>query len=141
MPLDLTALDSATGRLSEALQLFGSDRVSHDEQLRPHIRAAVILAFACTYEVCIRTLRRHLIATEPDPSLVDHATFNELIRLAWTRGLLAADLAQWQQFRRDRGATSHTYDERTAEEVFGSAPLLLAEARSLADRLERIEAG
>ena len=44
------------------------------------------------------------------------------------------------EFRRNRGTTSHAYNEVKAQEVFASAPDFLQEARYLLNRLhERIE--
>ncbi|WP_082081361.1 nucleotidyltransferase substrate binding protein [Methylocucumis oryzae] len=45
-------------------------------------------------------------------------TFNELIRRGYALGLLQAEISTWQAFRKDRGTTSHTYDETKAAEIF-----------------------
>jgi len=47
----------------------------------------------------------------------------------------------WREYRRNRGTTSHTYNEEKAQEVFESVPDFLQDARYLLNRLqERSEA-
>ena len=67
---------------------------------------------------------------------MDEVTFNELIRRGYEAGLLQAELSEWKGFRRDRGTTSHAYDEAKAREVFAAIPAFLAEARFLLAQID-----
>ena len=135
MTLDLSAFDKAMAQLEEALAYCASDLARNDPRLALHLRAAAIQAFEFTYELAFKLLRRFLIATEPNPSHVGEMSFNEIIRLGFARGLLAADVAAWSAFRRDRGTTSHAYNETKALEVFEGIPGFLEEARHLRTQL------
>ncbi len=135
MRLDLSSLRNAIGQVESALAYHGSEIAQSDPDLALHLRAAAIQAFEFTYELCIKMLRRYLAATEPNPSAVTDMTFHDLIRLGWERGLLQADIVAWRDFRSDRGATSHAYDQRKAQEVFEAIPAFLAEAKHLLERL------
>lgn len=136
MRLDLSAPHKALAQLEEALAFCRSELAKKDERLALHLRAAAIQAFEFTYEIAVKTLKRFLEATEADPSAVDAMTFNEMIRLGYERGLLQAELAAWKEFRRDRGTTSHTYDESKAQDVFESIPAFIEEVRFLLTRIE-----
>lgn len=139
MTLDLSPLDRALAQL----------RTFHDLSLQPQdrpvmaeaLRMAAIQAFEFTYELSIKMLRRFLEMTEPDPSALDTATFQSLIRLGSERGLLLSDLPVWMDFRRARGTTSHAYDEAKAAQVHGAIPAFLAEALFLRDALRARAAG
>jgi hypothetical protein len=53
-----------------------------------------------------------------------------MIRRGYELGLLQAEMAAWA-FRRDRGATSHAFDEAKALIVFETIPAFAAEAKFL----------
>jgi nucleotidyltransferase substrate binding protein (TIGR01987 family) len=137
MRLDLSSLQKAIAQLQDALQYCDSEPARRDPRLRLHLRAAAIQAFEFSYELSVKMLRRFLEGTEPNPEEIGNMTFNELVRLGTERGLLHAELADWKQFRADRGITSHTYNEDKALEVFEALPGFLAEARFLMAQLER----
>jgi phosphoserine phosphatase len=42
----------------------------------------------------------------------------------------------WKEYREERGATSHAYDEDKAQEVFESIPAFLEEAKYLLAKLQ-----
>jgi hypothetical protein len=56
-------------------------------------------------------------------------------------GLLQAELADWKEFRRDRGTTSHAHDEKKAMDVYETIPAFLTEARFLLDQIARRQDG
>ena len=137
MKLDLSSLLKATAQLEEALQYCDSDLARQDSRLHLHLRAAAIQAFEFTYELSVKMLRRFLETTEANPVAVGELSFNELIRLGSERGLLCAELSDWKEFRKDRGTTSHAYDEAKAEDVFETIPGFLDEARFLLAQIEK----
>lgn len=136
MKLDLSSLHKAVAQLEDALKYCESEPVRKDPRLGLHLRAGAIQAFEFTYELTVKMLRRFLESTESNPAAVGDLSFNDLIRLGSQRGLLGAELADWQEFRKDRGTTSHTYDNEKAEDVFNSIPAFLTEARFLLAQIE-----
>lgn len=135
MTLDLSPLQKAIAQLDEALEYCDSDLARTDARLALHLRAATIQAFEFTYELSVKMLRRHLEATEPNSAEIGELSFNDLIRLGTQRGLLRAELREWQEFRKDRGTTSHTYDQAKADDVFETIPSFRDEAKHLLRRL------
>jgi len=135
MALDLSSLDRAVSQL----QTFYTLSMQPQEQamMSEALRMAAIQAFGCSYDVSVRMLRRFLEMTEPNPSALDDATFQGLIRLGSERGLLKSDLPVWMEFRRQRGTTSHAYDEKKAAQVHASIPAFLTEAQFLLAELHR----
>ena len=125
--LDLSALERAIAQLGDALEISGSKTAQADPRLALHLRAGAIQAFEFTYELCVKMLRRYLDASEVTAG--DLQDFNTLIRRAYDRGLVRADLATWRRFRADRGTTSHTDSDDKAQQVFAAIPGFLAEAR------------
>ena len=140
MTLDLSPLARAIEQLDQSLQYAESDLAATDPQLARLLRSAAIQAFEFTYELAWKMLKRHLSATEPNPAEIDELSFPDLIRLGSRRGLLLSDWERWKEYRADRGATSHTYDEDKAGVIFQSLPGFLAEARHLYDRLSERQA-
>jgi len=131
MSLDLSSLARAIGQMKNALEYCNSDLAKTDRVLALHLRAAAIQAFEFTYELCIKMIKRWLEKIEPNELAVKDMTFDELIRRAWDLGLLNEEVVQWRKFRKQRGTTSHTYDERKAEIIYQSIPRFLAEAKYL----------
>lgn len=141
MKLDLSSLHKAIAQLVEALAYCDSELARRDQRLAFHLRAGAIQAFEFTYELAVKMLRRFLEMTESNPSAVSEMSFNDLIRLGAQRGLVSRELADWQQFRKDRGTTSHTYDEAKAQEVYKSIPKFLTEARYLVAQIAKRQEG
>ncbi len=141
MVLDFSPLENAVMQLEEALEIHGSELALSDPRLKRHLRAAVIQAFEFTYELSFRMLRRYLELASPNPAEIDGLVFNEIIREAYRQALVRSELPVWREYRRNRGTTSHTYNEERAQEVFESVPDFLQDARYLLSRLrERSEA-
>jgi nucleotidyltransferase substrate binding protein (TIGR01987 family) len=141
MNLDLSSLRNAVAQVEEALAYARSDLATGDPKLARHLRAAAIQAFEFTYELSVKMLKRYLEATEANPASVDELTFNDLIRRGYEVGLLQAELADWKEFRRDRGTTSHAHDEKKAMDVYETIPAFLTEARFLLDQIARRQDG
>ena len=131
MVLDLASLRNAIAQCAEALVYCRSEPARSDARLALHLRAGAIQAFEFTYELSIKTLKRFLESTETTPGAVDAMSFNQLIRRGWEVGLLRAELIEWKAFRRDRGTTSHSYDEAKAKAIFDAIPAFVVEAEFL----------
>jgi nucleotidyltransferase substrate binding protein (TIGR01987 family) len=135
MALDLSPLDRAVSQL----QIFYALSMQPQDQavIAEALRMAAIQAFEYSYELSVKMLRRFLEMTEPNPSALDDATFQGLIRLGSERGLLKSDLPVWMEFRRQRGTTSHAYNEAKAAQVHTGIPAFLADAQFLLAELHR----
>ena len=137
MKVNLTPLEDAVAQLEEALDLFYSDLAEADPRLKRHLRAAVIQAFEFTYELSFKMLKRYLELASANPAEIDALVFNDVIREGFRQALLRSELLVWKEFRRNRGTTSHAYNEEKAKEVFESAPDFLQEARYLLNQLHK----
>lgn len=136
MTLDTASLVNAIAQLEEALALTEADLGRYDPRLPNQLRAAAIQAFEFTYELSFKLIRRHLTMHEPSPPSPTDYTFQEIIRQAYSIGLIHSEYVVWKSFRELRGATSHTYQESKAEKVFRAIPAFLAEAKFLLAKLQ-----
>jgi len=125
MTLDLSSFARAITRLAEGWQRYQQD--INDLQ----IRDGLIQRFEFTYELCIKSLCRYFEQTLSSKEAVKTMSFEQLIRHAWSLGLLNEEIAQWRIFREKRNITSHTYNEEKAIEVCAIIPVFLAEAKYL----------
>lgn len=135
--LELDSLQKAIIQLEDALSLLQSDLPKREPQVKVHLQAAAIQAFEFTYELTYKMLKRYLKATEPNAEEVEGLSFNDLIRLAFDHGLVKDELTQWKFFRKNRGTTSHTYDEVKAVEVLQTVPVFLDEAKFVLQQLQK----
>lgn len=119
MTLDLSSFKKAIATLEEAVNAYKNN------QGNTFIRDACIQRFEYTYELAHKMMRRHLEITEPTATVIDDLSFTALIRLAYERGLLQSELAEWKKFRHARNLTSHTYDEEKANDVLRSFAKIL----------------
>ena len=67
---------------------------------------------------------------------VDQWSFQELMREAAERGLIAA-VEPWIEYRYQRNMTAHVYDEHTARRVYESARSFIMDAKGLLAEVER----
>jgi nucleotidyltransferase substrate binding protein (TIGR01987 family) len=130
MKLDLTSWTRALASLERAI--VRSIAAPKDEELRD----AVIQRFEYSYELSWKMLKRHLEQVVPDPGAVDLWSFQELMREAAERGLIAA-VEPWIEYRPQRNLTAHVYDENKARRVYESARSFIADAKALLVAVER----
>jgi nucleotidyltransferase substrate binding protein (TIGR01987 family) len=126
---DLTPLESATRRLSEALERY---RKNPREDL---FRDGLIQRFEFTYELSHKTLKRYLMMTSPSPEQVEAMPFSDQIRVANEQGLLLGNWPAWKQYRDKRSKSSHAYSEEIAIEVVDAIPGFLDEVKYLVQQL------
>ncbi|MBI4669727.1 MAG: nucleotidyltransferase substrate binding protein [Elusimicrobia bacterium] len=130
MLLDLSSLKKAVSSLERAI--IRSRSAPLDEELRD----AVIQRFEYTFELSWKMLKRRLEIEMANPSEADRLAFEDLLREAAQRGLIA-DVEQWMDYREQRNITSHTYDEQKAGNVYREALQFHADAQSLLGELEK----
>ena len=99
------------------------------------LRDAVIQRFEYCYELSWKMLKRHLEQVIPDPASADQWSFEEMMREAAERGLIA-EVEPWLEYRHQRNQTAHIYDEEKARLVYGSAVAFLKDARALLRAVE-----
>ena len=136
MNLDLSPLENALAQLEEGLVMYDSNIVRQHPEIRNQMRAGAIQAFEFTYELSVRMIQRYLEQVSANPAEVDRLEFRSLIRRASEQGLLRSDLTAWMEHRRNRGLTSHVYNEAMAERVFQAAQDFLGEVRHLLRELQ-----
>ncbi len=136
MTLDLSPLANAISRLEGSLRFCESDMARQNPAIAEQFHAAAIQAFEFTYELCHKMLKRFLKLTVADPSAIEEMSFPDIIRTGNEKGLLRSPWSSWRNYRAARGMTSHTYDEKKADEVFPLIPDFLEEARALLRRLD-----
>ena len=136
MKIDLSSFKDAIARLADALDIYNSEESKKNPRLRKHLWAGAIQAFEYNYEIAFKMLKRYLKKSAANPAQVDGMSFNEIIRAAWTQGLLRSELETWQMHRTKRGTTSHTYNEGKAQEVFEGLEDFLQEIHYLYQKLE-----
>jgi hypothetical protein len=92
MLLDLSSFERAIAQVEEALEFAHSELAASNERLAFQLRASSILAFEYTYELSVKTVRRYLEATEGNTIEFDTMSFQQIMRLAYVRGLIDQEL-------------------------------------------------
>jgi nucleotidyltransferase substrate binding protein (TIGR01987 family) len=131
MTLDLTPFNKALSSLHEALEAYKK------EPSNKFILDSCIQRFEYTYEISWKMLKRYLEATSAAPGEVDEMAFADLIRTGSEKGLLLSGWDKWKDYREARGTTSHTYDEKKAQQVFAKIPAFYDEARHLCGEITK----
>lgn len=136
MKLDLSSLRKAVASLEKTLEVtrdYGfMSGLSNDQ--KDAVRAGVIQNFEFTYELCWKFMMRWL-EVNLGSAYVEGVARRQLFRLSAEHKLIN-DVNRWMEYHDARNQTSHTYDDNTAEDVFGTAGEFLADAESLLGALE-----
>lgn len=131
MMLDLASLNKAIKALKAALGVASSEaqmsKMSQDA--KDTIRAGVIQSFEFTYELCWKFMKRWL-ENNLGSAYVDGVNRRELFRLGAEHHLIS-QVDKWMEYHDQRNETAHTYDQKTAEEVFATAKDFLQDAEEL----------
>jgi nucleotidyltransferase substrate binding protein (TIGR01987 family) len=127
--LNLYALEKTTASLEQSLKVYHRYAPTAPSDLKQTLQAGVIQNFEFTYEVCWKLIKRWL-ADNIGKTAVEGLSRQELFRLAAEYKLIDS-VSVWMQFHRARNETSHTYDPKTADDVFEMAEKFLPEAKSL----------
>lgn len=117
--LDFSSLSNAIASLSESIGVIDKHIANTPTELGPEyrtFRAGVILNFEFTYELAWKAMRTWL-AENIGMSAVDGITRKELFRYAAQYSLIN-DVKPWFTYHVYRNQTSHTYEEKTAVDVF-----------------------
>lgn len=135
MALDLSSLAKAVKSLERALNVATPEHLeSMPDDQEEVIKAGVVQNFEFTYELCWKFIKRWL-AKNIGATYVDGVSRRELFRLA-AESRLIDDVAQWMEYHDARNATTHTYNQDTADEIFQVARTFASDARTLLRVLE-----
>jgi nucleotidyltransferase substrate binding protein (TIGR01987 family) len=135
MALDLSSLQKAVDSLQRAINVASSlKKENADKDNIEVVRAGVIQNFEFTYELCWKFMKRWLEINGEGAS-VDGITRKELFRIAAERRLIE-NVEAWFAYTESRNETAHTYDPKTALDVFESAKSFLGDSKLLLKRLK-----
>lgn len=109
--LDLTSLKKAINSLTKALNEYDKDNTNE------FVRDSCIQRFEYCYDLSSKMIKRHLKNIAENPGEIDQLSFQSIIREAYTKGILKNSWDKWSDFREDRNATSHGYDEELAVSI------------------------
>lgn len=126
----MTATPQTSLNLEPLARAVDSLRDALAQPKNPYTRDASIQRFEYTFELCWKMLRRYLSAE----TAVDAFNLKDLFRHAGRQGLIA-DVESWFAYLKGRNLTSHTYNEKTAEETYTLAAAFLPDAQSLLEKL------
>ena len=105
-----------------------------DGDLQEVIRAGVVQNFEMAYEQSWKMMKRWL-EENVGATYVDGVTRRELFRFA-AENRFITDVDRWMEYHEARNQTSHTYNEETAQGVFGEATEFVHDAEQLLKILE-----
>lgn len=128
--IDLNAFEKALASLFEVIQVYNSDTSNLIT------RDSMIQRFEYTYALSLKMIKRFFSNGAFVFENIDSMTFNEMIRQANKMGLLHSNLEIWDNFRQKRNLTSHTYDEKIANEVTNIIEDFAKEAQFLLNNLK-----
>lgn len=136
MKLDLSSLRKAIESLDKTLKVAENKELAAglDDDAKDAIRAGGIQNFEFTYELCWKFMRRWL-GINVGSTYVDGVTRRELFRLS-AENRLISDVDQWMEYHDARNETAHTYNEDTADDVFETSRIFLADAKKLLEALK-----
>ncbi len=128
--LDLTSFEKALASLFEVIKIYNSDKTD------AITRDSMIQRFEYTYSISLKMIKRYFADGAFVFENIDGMTFNEMIRQANKMGLLRSNLEKWDNYRQKRNLTSHTYDEKIAQEVVSIIEDFALEAKYLLEKLK-----
>jgi nucleotidyltransferase substrate binding protein (TIGR01987 family) len=136
MKLDLSSLRKAIESLEKTLKVAENKELAAglDDDAKDAIRAGGIQNFEFTYELCWKFMRRWL-GINVGSTYVDGVTRRELFRLS-AENRLISDVEQWMEYHDARNETAHTYNDDTADDVFETSRIFLADAKKLLEALK-----
>ena len=130
MKLDVTAIEKAINSFGKAIDQYGVDEENE------FVRDSVIQRFEYSYELASKIIKRYLSITSADPSSINEMSFQELVREAYTKGILKNSWDVWKKYRENRNRTSHGYNEEDAIEIAQNVQVFYGEVQFLLKKLE-----
>lgn len=128
--IDLTSFEKALASLFEVIKIYNSNKTNLIT------RDSMIQRFEYTYSISLKMIKRYLASGAFVFENIDGMTFNEMIRQANKMGILRSNLERWDVYRQKRNLTSHTYDEKIAQDVASIIEDFALEAKYLLEKLK-----
>lgn len=128
--LEMQPLKNAVNRLERAL-------LEYEANPSEFTKDSCIKRFEFTYASSLDMIRDYVEELSTTSDHIDSSTFKLLFQEALEQGIVS-DVNKWVQYREYRNKTSHTYDEKTAEDVFSAIPDFLEEVRFVVKRLSEL---
>jgi|SRR5579872_3388971 len=116
MKLNIEPLKKALSQLEKSMDYLHSNLAQNDRDLYAQFRNSSIQCFEFTYELSYKMIRRQLEQIVDIPLELRHMNFADFIRTAADAGLIP-DVKRFIRYRERRNLTSHTYDEKKADEI------------------------
>ncbi len=114
--LDLTAFSNAISTFGEALNEYSKDKSN------TFVRDSCIQRFEYCYDISKKMIKRYLKSISDDPMEVDREKFSNIIRQAYTLGIVKHSWDEWDIYRENRNNTSHGYNEDIALDIVEQLP-------------------
>lgn len=140
MTIDVRSLEDSLSQLKKSASYLNSETARGDAGLREQFRGAAIHAYAFTYELAVKMIRRQLAEISATPDAIKELSYMDAVRAAVEAGLID-DAPKFKRYRDARNQTSHTYDRRRAEEVVAVLDSFIADADRLLLELKRRNTG
>ena len=128
--IDLTSFEKTLASLFEVIKIYNCDKTDLIT------RDSMIQRFEYTYSISLKMIERYLAIGAFVFENIDGMTFNEMIRQANKMGFLRSNLEKWDNYRQKRNLTSHTYDEKIAQDVVSIIEDFALEAKYLLEKLK-----
>ncbi len=128
--INLTAFAKAIETLYSALDAYEKDTSNE------FVRDSCIQRFEYCYDSAKKIIKRYLKKIADDPMRFDNISFENLIRDAYTEGLLKHSWDTWNGYRANRNATSHGYNEEIAINIVEQLPAFYKEMIFLLENLK-----
>lgn len=136
MAIDTTFLKRRLDTLESALQEIA--RHNPDSIAYDIYRAACVKEFESVLEQSGKLLRKRLRPWFASNLQVDRLTFKDVFRHAAKFGLIDIRACErWLHYRDNRNDTTHDYGQAFAEATLKLLPVFLADARALAEEIEK----
>ncbi|MFH1395134.1 MAG: HI0074 family nucleotidyltransferase substrate-binding subunit [Candidatus Omnitrophota bacterium] len=128
-------MEKAMGFFERTLNVACSDEKMSmlDNDQKDAIRAGAIQNFEFTYELCWKFMKRWL-GNSLGSAYIDGVTRRELFRLGAEHQLIT-DVDTWMEYHDARNETAHTYNDKTADDVFDIAKKFLYDAKKFMKNL------
>lgn len=129
----LNELKKSMVTLKQSLQIFS--QYSSNEDLRKIIRDATIKRFEYTFELCWKTMKHFA-----EYSGKEVKSPREAIKISLELGLIEDETQKekWIEMLTARNMTSHIYNEKIAETLYGKVGEFVAIAEKIINKIEEM---
>lgn len=128
--INLTAFSRAVATLHIALDEYQKDESNE------FVRDSCIQRFEYCFDSAKKIIKRYLKKIADDPMAFDNIGLENLIRDAYTKGLVKHSWDIWDGYRQSRNTSSHGYNEEVAISIVEQLPAFYIELVFLLENLK-----